>query len=226
MNRKSFKERVGRKPWVFLYAFIYFPWFLILEHVVQEQYYLIECKLDRLIPFCEYFIVPYVFWFVYIAVSFYWFLLHEEDALFYRFAAVMFGGMTIALIIYTVFPNGIQLRPDLNASKNVFTWLTSLIYKADTCTNVFPSLHVFTSVTAAMFFAKSKLAARKSYVRPIIFTISSLIVISTVFLKQHSVLDVIAGSVMAWAMCRAAFVEEEEKAEKSESVDKGRWVLR
>lgn len=225
MNRKSFKDRVGRKGWVFLYAFIYFPWFFILERVVQE-YYLIECQFDRLIPFCEYFIVPYIFWFVYIAASFYWFILYEEDVLFYKFAAVMFGGMTIALIIYTVFPNGIQLRPDLDASKSVFTWLTSLIYKADTCTNVFPSLHVYTSVVAAMFFTKSKLVSRKHYVRPLIFTVSGLIVMSTVFLKQHSVLDVVAGSIMAWAMCRAVFTEEEEKTEKSGSVNKGRWVLR
>lgn len=225
MNRKSFKEKSGRKMWVFLYAFIYFPWFFILEQVVQDQYYLIECPLDRLIPFCEYFIVPYVFWFIYVAGSFLWFLLHEEDVLFYKFAAVMFGGMTIALIIYTVFPNGIQLRPDLDASRNIFTWITSLIYKADTCTNVFPSLHVYTSAVIAMFFARSGLASEKRYVKPAAFAMSSLIIISTVFLKQHSVLDVVAGSVMAWALCKAAFAGQEEAGE-SGSVNKEGLVLR
>lgn len=225
MNRKCFKKGPDRRLWVFLYAFIYFPWFFILEQVVQDQYYLIECPLDRLIPFCEYFIVPYVFWFVYVAGSFLWFLLREEDTLFYKFAAVMFGGMTIALIIYTVFPNGIQLRPNLDASKSIFTWMTSLIYRADTCTNVFPSLHVYTSAVIAMFFAKSSLAAEKRYVKPVTFVISSLIIISTVFLKQHSVLDVVAGSVMAWALCKAAFAGEEE-AEKSGSSNKDGWVFR
>ena len=70
MNWKNLRERAGKKPWVFLYMLIYFPWFFILEHVVQDRYYLIECRLDHILPFCEYFIVPYLFWFVYVAGSF------------------------------------------------------------------------------------------------------------------------------------------------------------
>ena len=224
MNRNSLKEKPYKRLWVFLYAFIYFPWFFILEKVVQE-YYLIECPLDRLIPFCEYFIVPYLFWFAYVALSFVWFFFHEDDVLFYKFTAVMFGGMTISLIIYTVFPNGIQLRPDLDTSKNIFAWATSLIYKADTCTNVFPSLHVYTSAVIAMFAGKTRAASEKIWVKPAAFLLSGLIILSTVFLKQHSVLDVVAGSVMAWALCKAAFVEEKD-SEKSASVRKDRWVLR
>ena len=53
MNMKNIWKKAGRKPWVFLYMFIYFPWFFILEHVVQDRYYLIECRLDHMIPFCE-----------------------------------------------------------------------------------------------------------------------------------------------------------------------------
>lgn len=211
MNMDRLREKVGKKPLVFLYIFIYFPWFFILEHVVQDRYYLIECKLDHMIPFCEYFIVPYIFWFVYVAGSFLHFMLKEEDGLFYRFSAVMFGGMTIALIIYTVFPNGIHLRPDLDGSRNIFAWMTSLIYQADTCTNVFPSLHVYTSAVIAIFFSKSRLAKEKPAARPAAFIVSGLIILSTVFLKQHSVLDMVAGSVMAWALCKMAFAEETEE---------------
>lgn len=213
MNWKNLRERAGKKPWVFLYMLIYFPWFFILEDVVQDRYYLIECRLDHMIPFCEYFIVPYLFWFVYVAGSFLWFMLKEDDDMFYRFSGVMFGGMTIALIIYTVFPNGIHLRPDLDASRNLFTWLTSLIYKADTCTNVFPSLHVFTSAVIAIFFSKSRLTGEKPRMKYAFYGISGLIILSTVFLKQHSVLDLAAGNVMAWALCKMAFVEEGEEEE-------------
>ena len=210
MKGRHFKEEFRRKSWVFLYGFIYFPWFFILEKLVQDQYYLIECKLDRMIPFCEYFIVPYVFWFAYVAGSFLWFLWKEDDKLFYKFAAVMFGGMTISLIIYTVFPNGIHLRPDIDPDKNLFTWMTSLIYTADTCTNVFPSLHVYTSAVIGIFFSKSRLAAEKPWVKTLMYGISGLIILSTVFLKQHSALDLFAGTAMAWALCSAAFVEEDE----------------
>lgn len=225
MNMKNIWKKAGRKSWVFLYMFIYFPWFFILEHVVQDRYYLIECRLDHMIPFCEYFIVPYLFWFVYVAGSFLWFMLKEDDSLFYRFSAVMFGGMTIALIIYTVFPNGIHLRPDIDSAKNVFAWMTSLIYKADTCTNVFPSLHVYTSAVIAIFFLKSRLGRKKPAVKYASVFVSGLIILSTVFLKQHSVLDLIAGNVMAWALCRMAFVQEEEE-EGTVRKRRGRVALR
>lgn len=226
MNSRHFKEEFKRKSWVFLYVFIYFPWFFILEKVVQDQYYLIECKVDHFIPFCEYFIVPYLFWFVYVAGSFVWFLWQEGDKLFYKFSAVMFGGMTIALIIYTLFPNGIHLRPNIDPSKNVFAWATSMIYAADTCTNVFPSLHVYTSAVIGIFFSKTQLAARKRWVKPLMFGISASIILSTVFLKQHSVLDLLAGSVMAWALCRAAFVSEEESGTSSMRKRRSSLVLR
>lgn len=226
MNMKSIRERAGRKPWVFLYMLIYFPWFFILEHVVSDQYYLIECKLDHMIPFCEYFIVPYLFWFVYVAGSFLWFMLKEEDSLFYKFSAVMFGGMTIALIIYTVFPNGIHLRPDIDASRNLFAWLTSLIYKADTCTNVFPSLHVYTSAVIAIFVSRSRPGRENPCAGYASVLISTLIILSTVFLKQHSVLDLVAGNVMAWALCKMAFADADEEEEENMEKRRRGLVLR
>lgn len=201
MEKKALRENVLKKSWVFLYVFIYFPGFIILEHVVKDQYYLIECKLDMLIPFCEYFVIPYIFWFIYVAGSFIWFISREDDILFYKFAGVMFGGMTIALIIYAIFPNGIQLRPDIDSGKNICTWITSIIYQADTCTNVFPSLHVYTSVVIGIFFSESKLVKEKPGLKAVFPIISTLIVISTVFLKQHSVLDLFAGLIMAVAFC-------------------------
>ena len=54
--------------WVFLYGLIYMPWFLYLENHVSKDYYLIHSPLDDYIPFIEYFIVPYLLWFVFIAV--------------------------------------------------------------------------------------------------------------------------------------------------------------
>ena len=195
---------------ILIYGIFYFAAFIFLENT-NEKIHIIHMRFDDCIPFCEYFIVPYLFWFVYVAGSFVWFMLKEDDRMFYRFAGVMFGGMTIALIIYTVFPNGIHLRPDLDASRNLFTWLTSLIYRADTCTNVFTSLHVYTSAVIAIFFSKSRLVSEKTGMRYVFPVFSGLIILSTVFLKQHSVLDMVAGNVMAWALCRMAFVEEEEE---------------
>ena len=55
--------------WVLLYAFIYFPWFTYLERHVTDNYFVIHSVFDDYIPFCEYFIIPYLLWFAYIAVT-------------------------------------------------------------------------------------------------------------------------------------------------------------
>ena len=91
--------------WVFLYAFIYMPWFLFLEKHVTTKYHVMQTALDERIPFIEYFIVPYLMWFAFIAVVFLYFFFTDVQG-FYKLAAISFAGMTIFLIICTFFPNG------------------------------------------------------------------------------------------------------------------------
>ena len=52
--------RKYKHAWVFLYGLIYFPWFFWLEQRHVSGYHLIYASLDRKIPFCEYFIIPYL----------------------------------------------------------------------------------------------------------------------------------------------------------------------
>lgn len=59
-----------KHAWVFLYALIYMPWFWFLEKHVTMNYHVVQTALDEEIPFIEYFIVPYMLWFVFIAATF------------------------------------------------------------------------------------------------------------------------------------------------------------
>lgn len=54
-----------KHPLQFVSAFmlVYFTWFSLLEKYAQPVL-MIHSKLDDKIPFCEYFIVPYLLWFV------------------------------------------------------------------------------------------------------------------------------------------------------------------
>ena len=45
-----------------LYMAFYLKAFEWLEQNIVPRY-IIHCKLDEMIPFCEAFIIPYVFWF-------------------------------------------------------------------------------------------------------------------------------------------------------------------
>lgn len=115
MNRSSALKNFIKKykhAWVFLYAFVYMPWFMYLEkHITADsEYHVIHSVLDDKIPFVEYFIVPYLLWFVFIAAVFLYFFFTDVEG-FYKLAKLSFIGMTIFLLISTVFPNGLTLRP-------------------------------------------------------------------------------------------------------------------
>lgn len=199
--------------WVFLYVFIYMPWFTYLEKRTNVQYTMVHSPLDSYIPFVEYFVVPYLLWFVFIAATGLYFFFAEKQS-FYRMAAFTITGMTLFLIICTFFPNGQNLRPHTFAHDNVFVDMVKIIYSMDTPTNVLPSLHVFNSLGAAIAIAHSSRLRKHRLVRYGAYLLASLIILSTVFLKQHSVTDVFAAFAMALLIYPLVYVMQEKKAPK------------
>ena len=63
---------------VSVFMLVYFTWFSLLEKYAQPVL-MIHSKLDDKIPFCEYFIVPYLLWFVWIAGTFVYFYIKSRD---------------------------------------------------------------------------------------------------------------------------------------------------
>lgn len=200
-----------KHAWVFLYAFIYMPWFLFLEKHVTTNYHVIQTALDEHIPFIEYFIVPYLMWFAFIAVVFLYFFFTDVDG-FYKLAKISFAGMTIFLIICTLFPNGQDLRPVVFERENVFVDAVRILYRTDTCTNVFPSLHVFNSLCACIAIHESEALKKHKVISGAAYVLAALIVLATMFLKQHSILDVTGAFVMAIVLYRFVYATEKKKA--------------
>ena len=96
--------------WMLSYAFIYLPWFSRLQENVNKTYHVMHTALDDLIPFNEYFIVPYLMWFLYVAATIAFFFFKNRDD-YYRLCTFLFTGMTISLLVCTLFPNGTDFRP-------------------------------------------------------------------------------------------------------------------
>ena len=202
-----------RHAWVLLYAFIYMPWFLYLENRTNVQYYIIHSPLDDYIPFIEIFIIPYLLWFVFIAVTALYLFFTDKTG-FYRFSAFLIAGMTIFLIICTILPNGLDLRPTTFERDNIFTTLVQMVYRADTSTNVLPSIHVYNSLGASIAIAHSKSLQKHQKVQYGAYILAGLIILSTMFLKQHSVTDVTAAIVLAFSVYPFVYITQPKKAPK------------
>lgn len=192
---KNFIQKY-KHAWVFLYGLIYLPWFFYLEQHVTTEFNLIHSPLDDKIPFIEFFVVPYLLWFGYIAVTVGYFFFHDKRE-FYQLVSFLFTGMTIFLIISTVYPNGLDLRPAVFPRDNIFTDMVKTLYITDTSTNVLPSIHVFNSIGAYIAIHRSQALRKHKSLQIGTFFLTVSIILSTMFLKQHSVIDVVSAFLMA-----------------------------
>lgn len=190
-----------RHGWVLSYFLVYLAWFFALEKAVVTDYHPVYIKLDDYIPFNEWFVIPYILWFAYVAVTVAFLFFNSKEE-FYQNTAFLFIGMTICLIIYTIWPNGQNLRPNLETlgRDNILVRMVGTFYSNDTSTNVCPSIHVFNSIAAHIAIRRNATLRRYKWITPASFVLMVLICLSTVFLKQHSAFDVFAGILLGGFM--------------------------
>ncbi|MBR1743850.1 MAG: phosphatase PAP2 family protein [Lachnospiraceae bacterium] len=177
-----------------VYLPVYMYCFLWLEARKDLDFTNIHCGLDDKIPFLEIFIIPYLLWFLYVIVIIVYLFFqtdHLED--YYKCVFTLMSGMTTCLFIYYIFPNMQQMRPVSFTHQNICIDIIQFIYKSDTDTNVFPSIHVFNAVAVHVGFVTSYGFRKKKGWKMASRILCILICLSTMFLKQHSLLDVLGG---------------------------------
>ena len=170
---------------------VYFALYFITENFIPvENCHVMHCKLDDSIPFCEWFLLPYVFWYLLIVFSLGYFALYDVGS-FKKLQVFIMITQAIAMIVYIVYPNCQNLRPEVFPRENFLTDIISLIYTFDTNTGVCPSLHCAYSIGIASVWLKAKDVSKwwKGFV---VITVA-LICMSTMFIKQHSAVDFFAA---------------------------------
>ena len=203
---EAFFEK-NKHLWILSYFVIYLLWFGYVEKAVTSHFHVIHTRLDDMIPFCELFVIPYFLWFGYVAWGIVYFALHNKQD-YYRLCAFLFTGMTIFLVISTLYPNGHYLRPDVFERDNIFTRLCAFLYSTDTATNLFPSIHVYNSVGVHLAVAKSERFNLDKKARAISFTLMFSIILSTMFVKQHSTFDVLTALLLCAVMYRVVYLRD------------------
>ena len=151
----------------------------------------VHCPLDDLIPFNEFFLIPYLFWFAFLILPGIYFFLWEPRA-FRDFQWAIILTYSVTTIIYILWPTKQELRPDAFPRDNFLTDFVRDYYDFDTNTNVCPSLHVLGAL--ATMFAGLHSKTLRGWGWKVFFVLSTILIsMSTVFLKQHSIVDVFAA---------------------------------
>ena len=127
-------------------------------------------------------------------------LFRSDTATYDKLCLTMFSGMTFCLIVYMILPNGLELRPAVGTlgRDNPALRIMQMLWKADAAVNVCPSIHCQSSACMAMAFSHSKLTEGKPLRKVLAWAWAALICLSTVFTKQHSVIDVACGLAVAF----------------------------
>lgn len=204
-------KELFRKCWhglFALYIFIYLPWFFYVEGLTDLNFTEIHCFLDDLIPFEEIFIIPYIFWAFYVVAACVFLFFKEERGMFLRYAIALTGGMSICMVIYMIFPNCVNLRPAALTDNTVLSAIVSRLYLIDTPTNVFPSIHVLNSIIVCVALEKNTTFKRFPVLRVLNVALAVCICLSTVFLKQHSVLDGLGAVVLYLILYAVLYVPD------------------
>ncbi len=202
-----------KHAWVMSFGLIYLIWFAYLEQTVTDHYHVMRVELDDYIPFNEYFIIPYLLWFAYVTVTVLYFFFSSREE-YYHLCIYLFTGMIISLIVCTFFHNGTNFRPLVDPNKNFCSYLVWKLYQTDTCTNVFPSIHVYNSICTHVAIKKSEKLKGCRWLQAGSFWLMVSICLATVFLKQHSVIDGVGAGIMAYALYYAVYGSSELLEEK------------
>ena len=190
------KTWIKEHPYCLLlsYWIFYLIYFELLEHFAVPNY-MIKSSLDDLIPFMEIFVIPYFLWFPLLVLPMAYFLFHAKKE-FQNLCFFMFTGMTFCLLVYTFFPNGLQLRVEITRD-NLCADIVRMLQSIDTPTNVCPSIHVSSTVAICIVVWKYQNFKHPVWIKGSTIIVSILIILSTMLIKQHSIIDAAAGILLS-----------------------------
>ena len=155
--------------------------------------------IDRAIPFVKLFVIPYALWYPFILISLTYFC-YKNRLTFYVSLFSIIIGMIISYIFYFLFQTTVP-RPVLYGN-DFLTNLVKFIYKNDSPYNCFPSIHVLTTYIVMKGISKEGIKNKFVYLTAAVLGV--LIIISTQFIKQHVMLDLLLAILMGDIMYKIA----------------------
>lgn len=172
-------------------AMLLFNWLVYFgtrSFTTGMRHYSMYTHLDEIIPFVPAFISVYILAYAQWVFG-YGIIARENKQIFYRIVIAEIIAKAMALVCFIAVPTTIE-RPEITGT-GVWDLLTVSVYNADAPDNLFPSVHCLESwvcFRGAMYLKKP---GKWYKYASLVFTL--LVFASTVFVKQHVVLDMVGA---------------------------------
>lgn len=148
------------------------------------HHYNLSTSLDYAIPFLPVFIIPYVLAFLQWGLG-YIVIARDSKKLCYSLCTAEMVAKLLAGLTFILLPTT-MVRPEVMGN-DIASWLTRVIFLADSPDNLFPSIHCLESIFVCYGAWKAKKCGIAYKIS--MTTMSVIICLSTVFVKQHVILD-------------------------------------
>lgn len=149
---------------------------------------ILSTNVDDKIPFLPVFILPYIIWYAFILgyLVYFW---YKDTRVYFKTLTMIVIGELVCFVIYFFFQTTVP-RPNL-VGDGMLIDLVGMIYSHDQPYNAFPSIHVLTTFAIIL----GNINIRNKHIIHSVFVpvMGSLIIISTLFVKQHYILDMFAS---------------------------------
>jgi membrane-associated phospholipid phosphatase len=156
----------------------------------RNHYYDVSLWFEKDIPFVPSMIIGYLFVFVLVAILY---LIIDNMPDLWDVCIRFFNMSLLCFVIFLIFPVRMDLRPEVSMANNWIMELVSFYFWIDHPYNLFPSMHLSASFFSAFY------CMRKGRIIGWIAMIMAVIVgVSVVLLKQHYIMDIVAGFFVAW----------------------------
>lgn len=170
---------------ILLWAVSYFS---INNFTEGREIHILALGFEKDIPFVPAFIVFYIL--TYVSVTIPYFIVRDKED--YRRAVLAYLSVIfVSSIIYLVYPVK-TIRPDIGGN-GFFLSIVALAYSVAKPYNLFPSLHISLSTLSALVCLRYNQTVGY-FLIVLLFFIS----LSTLFVKQHYLADIIAAMILAF----------------------------
>lgn len=182
------EKRKGKGLLIAIFMLLFQSLIYFLTKLVQEKAFVLNSSLEDKIPFISWFVYFYIIWYpmlLIIPICIY----NKKKDVFYRYFSVYIISVLICGIIFVLFPTTLT-RPVIKGT-DITSFLVNKVYELDTpATNCLPSIHCLVSIL--FMYGIRKLRINNVW-KAIVYVLSICIILSTFFIKQHVILDLLAA---------------------------------
>lgn len=165
--------------------------YAILNNSNRKVYTLVT-GFDKAMPFIAAFSVPYMIWYPFIIICLIYMCFRNRN-LYYKSLSAIVISLITSYIIFFFFQTTVP-RPEV-VGNDIFKSIVKFIYNTDNPYNCFPSIHVITTYIIMRNMLNHEIKNSR-IINIFVLILGILIIISTEFIKQHVLFDIIFAIIL------------------------------